>query len=36
SHIATIPYNVIVQMTKHTLTDIGIEKFLKDYENMNK
>lgn len=36
SHIATIPYNVIIQMTKHTLTDIGIEKFLKDYENMNK
>lgn len=34
--IATIPYSVIVQMTKHPLTDAGIEKFLKDYENMNK
>lgn len=33
SDIATIPYNVIIQMTKHTLTDIGIEKFIKDYEN---
>lgn len=33
SNIATIPYNVIMQMTKHTLTDIGIEKFIKDYEN---
>lgn len=33
SDIATIPYNVIMQMTKHTLTDIGIEKFVKDYEN---
>lgn len=33
SDIATIPYNVIMQMTKHTLTDIGIEKFIKDYEN---
>lgn len=36
SHIATIPYNVIVQMIKHPLTDAGIEKFLKDYEGMNK
>lgn len=36
SHIATIPYNVIVQMVKHPLTDAGIEKFLKDYEGMNK
>lgn len=30
-HIATIPYNVIMQMTKHPLTDAGIEKFLKDW-----
>ena len=30
--IATVPYNVIVQMTKHPLTDQGIEKFKKDYE----
>jgi transaldolase len=29
--IATVPYKVIVQMTKHPLTDIGIEKFKKDY-----
>ena len=29
--IATVPYNVIVQMTKHPLTDAGIEKFQKDY-----
>ncbi|WP_024615446.1 fructose-6-phosphate aldolase [Clostridium sp. Ade.TY] len=36
SHIATIPYNVIVSMTKHPLTDAGIEKFIKDYENANK
>lgn len=32
SHIATIPYNVIEQMTRHPLTDQGIEKFLKDWE----
>ena len=29
--IATVPYNVIEQMTKHPLTDKGIEKFQKDY-----
>lgn len=29
--IATIPYKVIEQMTKHPLTDAGIEKFKKDY-----
>ena len=28
--IATVPYNVILQMIKHPLTDAGIEKFLKD------
>jgi len=33
AHIATIPYNVIVQLAKHPLTDIGIEKFMKDYES---
>lgn len=30
--IATVPYKVIEQMTKHPLTDQGIEKFKKDYE----
>ena len=30
--IATVPYKVIEQMTKHPLTDQGIEKFRKDYE----
>lgn len=29
--IATVPYGVIDQMTKHPLTDAGIEKFQKDY-----
>ena len=29
--IATVPYRVILQMTKHPLTDQGIEKFKKDY-----
>lgn len=30
--IATIPYNVIEQMTKHPLTDAGIKKFQEDYK----
>ena len=30
--IATVPYNVILQMIKHPLTDAGIEKFLKDWD----
>lgn len=29
--IATVPYGVIEAMTKHPLTDAGIEKFQKDY-----
>ena len=29
--IATVPYSVIEQMTKHPLTDAGIAKFQKDY-----
>jgi transaldolase len=36
SHIATVPYNVIVQMSKHPLTDSGIERFLKDWEGVPK
>ena len=31
AHIATVPYKVIEQMTKHPLTDAGIEKFKADY-----
>jgi len=30
--IATVPYNVIEQMVKHPLTDIGIKKFQADYK----
>lgn len=36
SHIATIPYKVIVQMISHPLTDAGIEKFLEDYAKTSK
>ncbi|MBP3241387.1 MAG: fructose-6-phosphate aldolase [Oribacterium sp.] len=32
--IATVPYKVLMQMVKHPLTDIGIDKFRKDYESV--
>ena len=34
--IATVPYNVIMLMINHPLTTSGIEKFLKDWENVPK
>ncbi|MDK2848368.1 MAG: transaldolase [Desulfuromonadales bacterium] len=36
AHICTIPYNVIMQLTKHPLTDVGIERFLADWEKSQK
>lgn len=33
--IATIPFNVIEKISRHPLTDIGIDKFLADYKKMN-
>lgn len=36
SDIATIPYKVLLQMLKHPLTDIGIEKFIADYNKSQK
>ena len=36
AHIATIPYSVIAQLAKHPLTDIGLAKFLKDWEKVPK
>ncbi|MBO8168537.1 MAG: fructose-6-phosphate aldolase [Thermoanaerobacteraceae bacterium] len=32
--IATVPYKVIKQMLKHPLTDIGIDRFLADWETV--
>jgi len=34
AHIATIPYKVFTQMIKHPLTDIGIEKFMADWNSV--
>jgi transaldolase len=36
AHVATIPYNVMLQLSKHPLTDIGIKKFLEDWEKVPK
>jgi transaldolase len=30
--IATVPYGVIMQLIKHPLTDVGLKKFMEDWE----
>jgi len=35
AHIATIPYNVLMQMMQHPLTDIGIDRFLSDWHRIS-
>lgn len=34
--IATIPFKVIEQLTHHPLTDIGLQKFMKDWKKVEK
>ncbi len=34
--VATVPFKVIQQMMKHPLTDIGLEKFLADWEKTSR
>ncbi len=34
--VATIPFNVLQQLASHPLTDIGIKKFLADWEKVPK
>jgi transaldolase len=34
--IATIPYGVMMQLTRHPLTDVGLKKFLEDWERARK
>jgi transaldolase len=36
AHIATIPYDVLMKMVKHPLTDAGIKKFYEDYQKIPK
>mgnify|MGYP001177643232 CR=1 FL=1 len=35
AHIATIPFSVLLQMMEHPLTDIGIARFLADWERVS-
>jgi len=35
AHIATIPYNVLTQMMHHPLTDIGVARFLSDWQRVS-
>jgi transaldolase len=34
--VATIPFGVLKQLMSHPLTDIGIDRFLKDYSTLKK
>jgi transaldolase len=35
AHIATVPYKVLTQMIKHPLTDIGVTRFLADWQRVS-
>ena len=35
THIATVPYNVLMQMIHHPLTDIGLSRFLADGQRVS-
>ncbi len=34
AHICTIPFKIMEQLVKHPLTDVGIKKFLADWESV--
>jgi len=34
AHVATIPFKVLMQLTEHPLTKIGLERFLADWRKM--
>lgn len=34
AHISTVPFTVLNAMIKHPMTDLGIERFLKDWNQM--
>ena len=36
AHVATMPFKVLEQLLNHPLTDIGLERFLKDWEKVPK
>jgi len=34
AHVATCPHKVLLQLTKHPLTDIGLKRFLEDWKKV--
>jgi transaldolase len=36
AHVATCPFSVLMQLSKHPLTDSGLKKFLEDWEKVPK
>jgi transaldolase len=34
--ILTVPYNVLMQMIRHPLTDVGVKRFLEDWKSVSK
>ncbi|PIZ17177.1 fructose-6-phosphate aldolase [Candidatus Desantisbacteria bacterium CG_4_10_14_0_8_um_filter_39_17] len=36
AHIVTIPFEVVQKLFRHTLTDVGLKKFLEDWEKVPK
>lgn len=36
AHIATVPYHVLMQMLHHPLTDIGVTRFLADWQKRSR
>ena len=35
AHIATVPYKVLMQMLQHPLTDVGVARFLSDWQGVS-
>jgi transaldolase len=36
AHVGTMPFNVLTSLLKHPLTDIGLKRFLEDWEKAKK
>jgi len=36
AHVATCPFSVLLQLSKHPLTDVGLARFLADWEKVPK
>ena len=36
AHIATVPYKVLMQMLQHPLTDVGVARFIGDWQGVSR